>query len=77
VTRAEATTGGTAAHQRTITATITAIDMNAPSVTFTGPQNWKYTTRVENKNLLGQVKVGDKVDLTWTEAMLLSLDNAK
>lgn len=77
VTRTEPTTGGTAAHQRTITATITAIDMNTPSVTFTGPRNWKYTTRVENKDLLSQVKVGDKVDLTWTEALLVSVDEGK
>jgi len=77
VTRAEATTGGTASHQRTITATITAIDPNTPSVTFTGPKNWKYTTRVQDKDKLKEVKVGDQVDLTCTEAMIVSLDNAK
>jgi hypothetical protein len=74
VTRAQATTGATASHQRTITATITAIDQNAPSITFTGPRNWTYSTRVEDKKALSQVKVGDKVDLTWTEAMIVSLD---
>ena len=36
--------GGTKAKQRTITASITAIDMNAPTVTFTGPNGWKYTS---------------------------------
>jgi len=74
VTRAETGTAGTAAHQRTITATIAAIDMKVPSITFTGPNNWKYSTKVEDKNALSKVKVGDKVDITWTEAMVVSLD---
>ncbi len=33
---------GTRAKQRTITATITAIDQTVPSTTFTGPNGWKY-----------------------------------
>ena len=75
VTRSGA--GGTTAHQRTITATITAIDMNVPSITFSGPNNWKYSTRVEDKEALAKVKVGDRVDITWTEAMILSLEEGK
>ena len=77
VTRAKDAAAGTAAHQRTITATITAIDMNAPSITFSGPNGWKYSTRVEDRAALAKVKVGDKVDITWTEAMILSLDEGK
>jgi len=64
--------GGTAATQRTITATITAIDPKMPSITFSGPNNWKYTSRVEDKNALSKVKVGDRVDITWTQALLTS-----
>jgi hypothetical protein len=64
--------GGTAATQRTITATITAIDPGVPSITFSGPNNWKYTSRVEDKNALSKVKVGDRVDITWTQAVLAS-----
>lgn len=66
--------GATKAKQRTITATITNIDMKTPSITFTGPSGWKYTSRVLDKEALAKVKVGDKVDLTWTEAVLVSLD---
>jgi hypothetical protein len=76
MTKSSTGTGGTVAHQRTITATITAIDMNAPSITFTGPHDWKYTTKVEDKAALAKVKVGDRVDITWTEATLVTL-NAK
>jgi hypothetical protein len=78
VTRgAGARPGGTVAAQRTITATITAIDPDVPSITFTGPHNWKYSSRVEDKKALAKVKVGDKVDITWTAALLVSLDTPK
>jgi hypothetical protein len=77
VTRSDTGAAGTAAHQRTITATIAAIDMKVPSVTFTGPNNWKYSTKVQDKDALSKVKVGDKVDITWTEAVVLSLDPGK
>jgi hypothetical protein len=77
VTPAEVGTGGTLAHQRTITATITAIDMTAPSITFTGPEGFKYSTKVKDTAALAKVKVGDKVDITWTEALLLSVEDAK
>ena len=76
VTKAgEGRAAGTAATQRTITATITAIDQKVPSITFTGPNGWKYSTKVEDKKTLAKVKVGDRVDITWTEAMILSLDD--
>jgi hypothetical protein len=67
----------TAAHQRTITATITAIDMKVPSITFSGPNGWTYSSKVEDKEALGKVKVGDRVDITWTDAMILSLEDGK
>ena len=69
--------GGTRAKQVTITATITAIDPNAPSVTFTGPNGWKYTSKVQDTAALAKVKVGDKVDIVWTEAMLVSVERGK
>jgi hypothetical protein len=69
--------GGTSAAQQIITATVDAIDMNVPSISFKGPRGWSYSTRVRDKKALSQVKVGDRVDITWTEAMLLSLDTKK
>jgi hypothetical protein len=70
----QATPGGTKAKQRTITATITAMDPNVPSITFTGPNGWKYTSRVQDPAAASQVKVGDKVDIVWTEAALVSIE---
>lgn len=66
--------GGTAATQRTITATITRIDPKTPSITFTGPNNWRYSSRVQDRDMLKKVKVGDRVDITWTEAVMISLE---
>ena len=68
---------GTAATQRTITATITEIDNKVPSINFSGPNNWKYSSKVEDKKALAKVKVGDKVDITWTEALLVGFETAK
>ena len=54
--------------------TITAIDPKVPSISFTGPNGWAYSTRVEEKNNLDKVKVGDKVDITWTSAALIAFE---
>jgi Cu/Ag efflux protein CusF len=70
----QALPGGTKARQRTITATITAIDMAVPSVSFTGPNGWKYSSTVQNTEALAKVKVGDQVEFVWTEALLVSLE---
>ncbi len=64
---------GTAAEQRTITATITQLDPKVPSITFKGPNNWTYSSRVHDLKAIENVKVGDKVDITWTQAVLLDV----
>jgi Cu/Ag efflux protein CusF len=69
--------GATAATQRTITATITAIDPTIPSISFSGPNGWKYSSRVEDKAALAKVKVGDRLDITWTLAVLISAEAPK
>jgi len=66
--------GGTKARQRTIPATITKIDMETPSISFTGPSGWTYSSKVQDKEALAKVKVGDKVELIWTEAVLVSIE---
>jgi len=69
--------GGTVATQQTVTVTITAIDPKVPSITVKGPNGYVYSRKVEDKNALSKVKVGDKLDVTWTEAMLISVEPAK
>jgi Cu/Ag efflux protein CusF len=70
----QAMPGGTRAKQVRISATITGVDMATPSITFTGPNGWKYTSRVQDTEALARVKVGDKVEITWTEAVLVGVE---
>ncbi len=65
--------GGTAATQRTITTRITAIDEKIPSITLTSPNGWVYSSKVQDRALLKTVKVGDQVNVTWTEAVSISV----
>lgn len=70
-------TAGTVAKQRTITATIIAIDAKVPSITLRGPNNWRYSSRVQDAKLLENLKVGDRLHITWTEAALISFESAE
>src|SRR6516164_5078632 len=65
--------GGTAAVQRTMTATVSDIDKSASSITFTGPNGWKYSRRVVDPTVLDQIKVGDQVDITWDTNVTVSV----
>jgi len=57
--------GGMVAMERTMTATIAAIDKPTSSITFVGPNEWKYSRHVVDPKVFDQVKVGDRVDITW------------
>ena len=57
--------GGTTAVQRPMTATVETIDKSASSITFVGPNGWKYSRHVVDPAVFDKVKVGDKVDITW------------
>ena len=46
-------------------------------IRFKGPNGWAYSSKVQDKDALSKVKVGDKVDITWTEALLVSMDAPK
>jgi len=73
----QALPGGTRAKQRTMSVTIASIDPKVPSVTFTGPNGWKYSSKVQDTEALAKVKVGDKLDIVWTEAVLVSVERGK
>ena len=57
--------GGTAGVERTMTVTVSDVDKGTSSITFTGPNGWKYSRRVVDPTVLDKVKVGDQVDITW------------
>jgi hypothetical protein len=67
---------GTITARTTAMVTITAIDMAVPSVTFKGPQGNTRTIRVQHPEKLKEVRVGDSVELTYTEAIAVKLEKA-
>ena len=70
----EARPGGAAAMMRTMTATIAEIDKGASSMTFVGPNEWKYSRRIVDPKVFDQVKVGDRVDITWSTDVTFAVE---
>ena len=64
--------GGTVGRQRTLTVTITEIDPKVPSITVKSANGWVYSRKINDKAALAKVKVGDKLDITWNDAVLIS-----
>ncbi len=57
-----------------MTATIVEIDKSASAITFIGPNGWKYSRRVVDPTVFDQVKVGDRVDITWNTDLAVSVE---
>jgi hypothetical protein len=70
----EARPGGTASMVWTMTATITNIDKSTSSMTFLGANGWKYDRRVVDPKVFDQVKVGDRVDITWSTDLTVAVE---
>jgi hypothetical protein len=70
--------GATIASQRTTTVTITGWDPSLRVVTFTGPKGTVYTRRLldsTDEKIMAGLKVGDRVDVTRTEAVRLAVES--
>ena len=65
---------GAIGRQVTVTATITAVNTKAPSVTIKGPKGNVETVKVKDAKNLANVKVGDLVEITYTQALAVALD---
>ena len=68
---------GMVANQITITATVEAIDPKKTFVTLKGPQGKVVDVRVRDPKNLENVKVGDQVAITYTEALAISVEKPK
>jgi len=78
VTRAPGTSpGGTIARQMTTVVTLDAIDAKVPSVTVSTPNGHKMSFKVENAKNLEGYKVGDKIEVTYTQALAVSVSPGK
>ena len=65
------------AREVSVTVTIEAIDKTAGTVTFMGPAGASNTVRAEDPKNLEKIKVGDRVAITYTEAVGISVEAAK
>ena len=65
--------GGTVSQQMTATVTIDAIDMKIPSVAVSAADGRKMSFKVENPKNLEGLKVGDTVEITYTQALAISV----
>ena len=68
---------GTLAVQDKATVTVKAVDPAVPSITVTTPDGRTVTRKIENKKNIEGVKVGDKIDITFTRAVVTSVEDAK
>jgi Cu/Ag efflux protein CusF len=68
---------GTMAVQDKMTVTVKAIDPAVPSVTVTTPTGRTVTRKIENKKNIEGLKVGDQIDITYTQALVVAIERAK
>jgi len=67
---------GAIGQQVTVTATIVAVDKKAQTVTIKGPEGNTVTVKARDPKNLEKVKAGDHVEITYTEALAISLDKS-
>jgi hypothetical protein len=67
---------GAIARQTSVTVSIVAIDPAVPSVTFKGPKGNTRTIKVLHPEKLQGVSVGDTVEITYTEAVAIEVEDA-
>ncbi|MGH7393898.1 MAG: hypothetical protein ACREM3_31230 [Candidatus Rokuibacteriota bacterium] len=68
------TPAGAVGRQVTATVTIAAIDKAARTVTVKGPRGNTETVKARDPKNLEKIKVGDLVEITYTQALAVSLD---
>jgi len=68
---------GMVAKQVTVTATVEKIDKKKMIATLKGPEGKVVDVKVRNPKNLENVNVGDQVDITYTEAVAVSVEKPK
>ncbi len=67
--------GGAVGRKVTAIATVTAVDTKKQVVTLRGPLGNEYDLEVRDPNQLKGVKTGDEVEVTYTEALAISVQS--
>jgi Cu/Ag efflux protein CusF len=72
--------GGITAQQTTVTSRVVAVDTAANKVVLRGPTGATHAVKVTEPDLqaqLGKIKAGDNVDVTYTQAVAVSVEPMK
>ena len=75
--RLKAVPGGAIGRQETTTVTVKAVDVNVPSITVTTADGRTLTRKIAEKKNLDGVKAGDKIEITYTQAVVVSAEAKK
>ena len=70
------TPSGAVGREVVVTATITAVDRRAQTVTIKGPRGNTETIKVRDATNIKGVEAGDVAELTYTQALAVTLDRA-
>ena len=70
------TPSGAVGREVVVTTTITAVDKKAQTVTIKGPRGNTETIKVKDATNLNGVEAGDLAELTYTQALAVTLDRA-
>ena len=68
---------GLFAAQQKGTVTVKSVDHNVPSITVTTEDGRVVTRKVEEKKNLDNVNPGDRIDITYTQALLINVERPK
>jgi Cu/Ag efflux protein CusF len=78
LTRAKsALPAGTLATQAKATVTVKSIDPKVPSITVTTEKGGEISRRVLDPKAIANLKPGDRIDITFTRALLVDVEAAK
>ncbi len=69
--------GGTISEQVTASVVVTAIDPKVPSIVVRTDEGRTMGFKVEDRNNLTTVKVGDRVDITYTRAVAVRVESPR
>jgi len=69
--------GGAIGMKQTTTVTVKAVDMNVPSITVVTSDGRTLTRKIADKKNLEGVNPGDRIDITYTQAVVVAAESAK
>jgi hypothetical protein len=69
--------GGTLSRQQTASVTVVAVDAKAPSITVQSSDGRKVTRKVRDPKNLEGVAAADRIDITYTQAVVAHVERVK